>query len=785
MSAAAPRIERFVRHVLRRPGWVLGACLLVTLLGGLSASRMVLATSFARMFLGENPGYEAYRAYSAEFEGDELFLIGLDDPHLFEPAGQERLRAAAEAVRAVPGVLRVRSLLDAVLLRPGPLGPVPVRWASEAAAAPSRVPALREALQADPFAGALLIGRDGTSTSLVVEVTDETARRAEEAPRVVGDVLAACRRFYPSEAVHRAGLVALVAEVLDQTFRAVAVTTPLVALVLLLSVWLLFGRLWPAAISLFVSGLAVIWTLGVAAQLDREFNILMATVPAVILIVAFSDIVHLCSAYLLELGSGRAKDEAILTACVDVGRACLFTSLTTFVGFISLALIPVPVFRILGLVLGLGVALALLLAVVLVPALLALLPEPRPLRAGTTARTQALLDRVLRGCQRLSTHRPWLVIATFALAAAVTGLGARRLTIETDFSARLHPDNPVRRDADWFEGRFRGTNLLQVYVTAPDPEALTDPAWLAKVAALQRRITDLPQVESTTSLLDGLSLVYRAFPAGRDAAPGALPATRHELGTLLGLLRLNAGQDLRGLVDVPVGRLRLLAFLPGHGMRETAAVAREVDRLGAELLGGAGRVEATGLLPLFGQFLDVIVAAQQQGLLTSSLAIALLMAIGLRSLRVGLVSMPPNLFPLLVLAGLLGALWEKVDSDAISLTFIALGIGVDDTIHFLDRYRLELARTGSRPAAIERTFAFSGRGIVMTTVVLACGFTPFLLSDYFFMRMLGSLLPLCFLVALLADVLLVPALAAVGWLSFSLPASASNAAPAATLPGEA
>ena len=105
-----------------------------------------------------------------------------------------------------------------------------------------------------------------------------------------------------------------------------------------------------------------------------------------------------------------------------------------------------------------------------------------------------------------------------------------------------------------------------------------------------------------------------------------------------------------------------------------------------------------------------------------------------------------------------------MDSDAIGLSFIAIGIGVDDTIHFLSRYQLELRKGRSIQEACRETFAYAGRGIVMTTAILGFGFLPFLLSDYFFMRMLGSLLPLCFLVALLTDLLLVPALAHLGWL---------------------
>ena len=127
--------------------------------------------------------------------------------------------------------------------------------------------------------------------------------------------------------------------------------------------------------------------------------------------------------------------------------------------------------------------------------------------------------------------------------------------------------------------------------------------------------------------------------------------------------------------------------------------------------------------------------------------------------------MLPNLFPLLVVVACLALTWEQVDSDCIALTFVALGIGVDDTIHFLTRLRLEAGRA-EIGEAITRTFAYAGRGIVMTTAILALGFLPLLTSDYFLMRMFGSLLPLCMVVALLADLLLVPAFARLGWLRF-------------------
>ncbi|MGE0712687.1 MAG: RND family transporter [Planctomycetota bacterium] len=804
-------MRAFVELMIRRRAWVLALCAALTLLGGWSLSGAVIATSLGKMFLGEDPRFERYQELIARFGNDEVVAIGIEDPASLSLASQERLAAAVAEVRSLTGVQRVRSVLDAVYLQPGmfagaeaelrsatPLAstsrppgaarpragwsfPLPVRYADEARREPGRAEELLARLGKDPIVSGLLLSKDARATAVLVELDPAATSSAEGIPALVGAVTGPFRSRFPPGAVHQAGMPCLVAETLRQTILALVVCTPVVSLVLLLTVWALFGRLWPAAVSLGVAAVAMVWTLGVAVQLDPQLNIMMSFVPAVILIISFSDIVHLCSAYLIELGAGLEREEAIVAACSEVGRACLFTSLTTFVGFVCLSLIPVPVFRVLGVVLGLGVGVALLLAVTLVPIVLSLLPTPAPLRTVTgegeripvTERVQALLDLVLARSERLAVLHPRAVHWGFLLATGLALFGARDLTIETDFVERLTAKNPVRQDQEWFLSHFLAADALQVYVHAPSPAALEDPAWLAKLAALQAATVRLEEVEGARSVLDVLAMVDQALPG---ATPGGGPP--REPARVQAIYRLLARQpDLRALVDRERGTVRLLVHPRGTGMRTASRVAAEVERLGAELLAGAGRVEASGLLPLFGGFLDQVVRAQRDGLLVSILTIAALMAIGVRSLRVGVTSMLPNLFPLIVLAGLLGALFKSVDSDTIALTFLALGIGVDDTIHFLSRYRLEVARGGSTSEAIGRTFTFAGRGIVMTTVILSCGFIPFLISDYYFMRMIGSLLPLCFVVALLADLLWVPALAQLGWLRYAPPSEAPGGTP--------
>ena len=128
--------------------------------------------------------------------------------------------------------------------------------------------------------------------------------------------------------------------------------------------------------------------------------------------------------------------------------------------------------------------------------------------------------------------------------------------------------------------------------------------------------------------------------------------------------------------------------------------------------------------------------------------------------------MIPNVLPLLMMGAYVSVAWEQVDSDTMMIGMLAIGIGVDDTIHFLMRFKIESEKTEDRSLALRRTFAYAGRAIIMTTIILAAGFIPLAFSGYHTIQMFGTLLPGVLIIALLADLLLVPALAQVGWLRF-------------------
>lgn len=750
------------RWVLSHRRAVLVVVGLISVVAALSASRAVVATSVGELFLAGSPEYDVYLDRISEFSNDDILIVGFDAPDLLQPEWRARMEGVSEELRGLPDVRRATTLLDSVQLRREGRE-LRINTASQLLDSGEVDPeTMLLRLRDDPLTAGLLVSETGPRAAVLVELTADPERAIETIPPIVDDIIAriADAGLGPGP-VHAAGHAAVMSEILDQSYLNIRRIFPLTCLLLLVTVWLMFHRLWPALLSLGVAGLGVLWTFGLAVHLNPRIDVMMTAMPAVVLIVGFSDVVHLCSAYLIELGAGRTKEEAILESARDVGSACIWTSATTLVGFLSLTMIPTPIFQRMGPVLGFGVATALLLAMTLCPVLFSYLPEPKPLREGATSVVQGGIDRLLDGMRTFAVERAPVVLGGFGLLLAAVLWGSFQISIETDMVQRLADDNPAAVAAAWFDEHFASTQTLEIFVDTPSPGDALEPDVLAAVAELQRRTAALPGVEAAYSLVDVLEEV-------RETMTGetGLPTTRAEVAQYLLLLEIGGADDLGQIVDFDRQTLRIAMRADTDGFRGVADIGLAAEAMAPEIVGELATVDATGLAFLIGDWLDEIFAGQRRGLALSAVLIGVMMMIALRSAPAGLASMLPNVLPLLCLGGWVGTMWDQVDSDTFIIAIVAIGIGVDDTIHFLVRFRVESLRNEDRDEAIRRTFDFAGRAIVMTTVILVVGFLPFALSDYLTTRMMGTLLPLCLVVALLADLLLVPAMARVGLFRF-------------------
>lgn len=755
---------RFVRFMLRWRVAILAAVVGISASAAWMVSRATIASTIGGLFLGESPAYHSYVERAQHFGNDEVLLIAIADLDLGLASERARLADAVRTLRAMPDIGRVVTILDSGEVRDQD-GALVVQNLEQVLARgdPSTT---REQLQLAcerPDVHGLLISKDCRHAALIVELRRDEQRSVELYPLLVHEVLGVltAQGFAP-ERLYRAGWVAVLADIMSATLFNLTRLLPLVAVVLLLTMLGLFRRAWPVLITGLVSMLGVLWTLGFGVLLYGQIDVFMALCPIFILIIACSDVVHMCGAYLHELSRSSTKTEAIERAGAEVGEACLYTSLTTFAGFASMALVPAPVFRQSGVLMGFGVAVSLLLALALCPVLFSLLPAPSPAQGDGGAAPLRSIDRLLHVSASLARTRPRLLVLVFTALAGLSVAGLLQIHIETDFARRLGEDSPLRKSQRFLQENFAGVGSLDVFVDSGVDGGASEPGFLRRVARLQEDLSDLPGVDRVLSVVDPLRQASRALGSESE-----IPTSAEATAQILLLLEMADDGMLRSVLDDGRRVLRLHLRIQDQGVLATHVLGRQVATRARQFLGAEAQVEVTGLTFLLGGWLDTLVAGQRNALLFALATILAMMILALRSIRAGLWSMVPNVLPLLVLLGTLGWVWNPVDSDAYIVCLVAIGIGVDDTIHFLLRLRRELGRAPDVDRAIEASFAYAGRAIVITSVILVAGFAPLSLASYFTSRIFGTLLPGCLLVALAVVLLLVPALVKLG--AFGLP----------------
>ncbi|MFC1849635.1 RND family transporter [candidate division CSSED10-310 bacterium] len=752
----------YIRFIISHRLIVIGLLFLITFGALLSLYQGTIASSMSN-FLGDSSAYQDYQKRIREFSNDEIIIIAVEDEAPLSLSSITRLELVVRKLKKLKGVRRVHSILDAREMKVTADVLTLDNYVAKAKAQPEQVSVILDQLINDTLARDLFISDDGEHTVVLIELTSDAHRGAETYPKLIKEIVQLFTAAGLERArIHQAGMISVLAEVMYQTEFNIVRLFPIVCVVLLVTVFLMFRRLWPVIITAIVAFTGVIWTMGLAVLLFQKINVLIALAPLFILIISFSDVVHLCSSYLLELAGAVQKEEAIENACCEVGTACFFTSLTTFAGFIALVVVPTPISRQMGIILGVGVALSLLIALTLTPILFSIMKKPKPWRTGSTSHVQKGLDAALRTLASLAAKRPRLILLLFTGLMIVALVGIYQVEFELDFAKRFAESNHIRVDERYFARHFAGTNYLNIYIETTEDEGMLDPQVFRKIAAFQESLLGFPEIDKIVSFVDVITQLHHKFHP-EDQENMALPETREALAQYLLLLEMSDLNDLERMIDFERTTLCLSVHLTDKGIMSTQKTGDEAMDAARKILGENLNVEVLSLKYLLGKEFDkLFLSGQKKALLVAMITVLIMMIIALKSIPDGLWSMFPNAIPLFFLGGYLGWWWDTVDTDVLIAFMVALGIGVDDTIHFLMRYRLEYEKSRNRDLALEKTFHYSGRAIVITSIILVAGFLPLALSSYLTVNIMGTLLPGCLLVALVADLLLVPALIKLG-----------------------
>lgn len=754
---------------------VLGAVALVSLAFAALVPRLAFDSSVEVWFLEDDPDLVAYHDFLDRFTADEVVVVALfsvddDSRGIFRP---ELLDAVAELTARIPGELpwvhRARSLsnVDVFDLRDiDGEQTIVIEPVLAPGAAPRDGPALdalrRRTLDNTLLAGSL-VSQDGRVAAIVIELesdaNDDLQRKIEmldALQALTDDVLVGAAAGLEVEV---AGGAVLDRAFLEYSQRDLMLLGPLALLVVVGLAFLVFRRFGATLVPLAVVALATLWMFGVMALIGRDIDILSSGLVVLVLAVGVADTVHVLTGYDRELATGAAPDEAALRSVDELLVPCLFTTLTTIAGLLSLTVSDLEPIAWFGRMAAVGVAFAFVLSVTFVPAVLSAVRPPSQRHLERTR--HGLLARLLERLGRPSRRFRAAVLAIAIGSALAAGLGLGAMRIGANPMNYFTQGDPHRITTERVDRALGGTTTVEFLVEAPD-EGLKQREQLVRIDALERWIARLPRINHVDSPLDAQRELNRLWTDGRPES-AVLPDSQARVGALWRMVERE--DDLRAMLDLDTWRwARITARVELSRAGELAARIPELEaHLREHYQDDALHVSATGFVKLMANMERYLLSSQIESLLLAFVVVTLMIGVLLRSVRLALFGMIPNLLPILMGLGFMAAAGIALDPGTVMIGSIALGLVVDDTVHFLVRLRRNLNLGQPMHDAIAATIEQTGRPIVVTSVVLAASFAVLALGSSFAPNIyFGLVAALVILFAVVADLIVLPAALLIG-----------------------
>jgi uncharacterized protein len=654
-----------------------------------------------------------------------------------------------------PGGMTVEPVLDS---RVGAEGRV-----TEQAAA-----ALAEVALAEPLVRGRLVSADA-DMALVVAWIDDDLQDAEELEMAVGQIDERLADYpLPDGYEYRTGGVPTLRAEIVETLRLEQLTfLPLTAFVYLLILIWLFRRTSGVLLPIFTVLFAVLASVAVLVWTQSSINIVNNVLPTLIFVIGIADSIHMLTRDAEEIEAGMGRIEAVKATVRHTGLACLLTSTTTSVGFISLLAADTEILQNFGWQAAVGVMFAYAATLLFLPAALSYLRpvKRKPTRVDKLAdadrEASPRLERFLMRSGEVMLRNARAVTVLSLLILVGFGISAWQVEIDTTLLEVFHEEHPSYQTTTLIEQNLGGFLPVEVSLESDERDRFKDPELYARLARLQAFAAEQPEVLSTQSFVD-FHQSTRAALIGDPAERDAMPDSREQIDQLH-LLIGGAPDDPSGInkfVTSDFRNARLLLRVSDVGAQAQMRMAERLEAKLAELFDGQDDVSytLTGDAYVASVALDSFIRDLFYSLLVAVVIIFGMMTFVFRSLKLGLISMLPNTIPMVITFGYMGLAEISLNTTTIIIFAISLGLAVDDTIHFLARYREELDRRDTVKDAILHTYYGAGRAILLTSVLLVMGLSMLLLSDFMPTRYFAILTAITISGAVFGDLILLPSL---------------------------
>lgn len=712
----------------------------------------------------ENAPYTVfYEKIKKIFGNEEVVFVTYRSEDALSSKSLHEIKKLSAELEKIEFVDKVQSIINAKDIRfsGSQLESTPLY--SEIPRDPSIIALKRQQALDNPLFRNVFISADGRTAGIAVyfkSYSNSEDYKNKILERTVLDIEEAIRHSNLTGEIHIGGLPIVRKHVasymLNDMIRFVPLTLILVIFVLTMTFRKARGVIFPL-LTIFVT---ILWTVGTMIFFDVEITIVTSILVPLLVVLSASYIIHFMSHYEMDLAhfsenpeTGRNID-AIRSTFTHISKPLFFIALTTAAGFMSLGSADIAPIRDLGLFLSLGIGINCFTVNTLLPACLALIANPVPLQQQH--RKAGILDRALDGIHLATSTRPNAILIGSLIVTLLAAASFTKLRVEMDNMSFFKRNDKVRVDNEWICREFSGINAMSVVLWTEKEDYFKSPEILKAMSRFQKYLEAYPEIDSTTSIADYVKRMNRAI---NDDDPGydVIPDTRDAVSQYL-LLYENSGDTdgFKRLVDYDFSKSVVLYRVNSWNMKVWRELARKIESDARQYFPDDVTVKISGSLMITAIAFDQIVATQIKSLSLAFVIVSILMYILFRSFRLMWLSLIPNILPILINFGMMGFLGIRLDLATAIIACVALGIGVDDTIHFTFRFLSELEKNSSIEKALQKTIYISGKPMIRTTLAIVIGFSVFAFSKFSTILHFGCMTGWIMAVCVITDLFLYP-----------------------------
>jgi predicted RND superfamily exporter protein len=703
-------------------------------------------------FSKDDPVYRDYERFREEFGGSRTLIVALkaDAPdRLFAATTLDFIRDTTSAIERVDAVERVVSLSTVTTVTSNQEG-IDVRRLIDPNESQPPAEVRRRAL-ADELIRGDLVSEDATVTAIVVSFDESRIDQVRAGViQRIHDIVDP--KLPAGVTAHYNGSLEISETYNRITLQNLRTFTAPILVVTLLAIYLSFGSWRKMALTIVAVGISVLWTLGLYWLMGYSYNVLTSMLVPLIVVLAIADDVHIMQHW-DDVRRNRSTEEAFKETVAHLAAPLLGASGTTALGMASLATSHVVAVRSFGIGSAVGIMVDFMISLVFVPTALSLMkPE-----TGETPHERYLVEP-MRKIAMFSTRRPRRVLITSAFLGCVACFGIARLHVDTNHINFFRSGHPLGRSARVIDNQLSGIYSFQIMLEGP-PDSLGTPGNLRRMTQLEQDLRAFDGVKKTRSAADYVRRVNKELHGGdpgADVVPADPAAVAQEL--LVFTLGGEGRRELERVLATDQSRAQIEVKLRSMSSDIVLQLIDRADARAREIFAGTGiTATTTGAGRLFSTLDHYLVTSQLSSFGTAFFTVFGVIFIVFRSARFGFLTIAPNVLPVLAVLGIMGFMGISMNIATVMVASVALGVVDDDTIHFINRYRREVAAGAGTDEAISIATVHEGRASLTTAVINSLGFGVLMLSEYRPNAWFGGLLGLTMAVAFLAEVFILPA----------------------------